>query len=225
MHETHKEGAAAPEQKSLKAAPRHLRNRRITAAGVITLTAVLSLLRYVGVFGGNIHAVVAGQVYRSAQLSGSDLQNLLDTRAIRTVVNLRGPRQGDPAYHEEVSICRNKGIRHTDIRLSAVRLPPPAELKRLLAEFSEAPRPLLVHCAGGSDRSGLASVIFLVTQVHIPLDEALAKELTWRYGHLSFGRAHAMDDFFNLYRRSAADLDLASWIKVRYPQLYAQQSI
>src|SRR6516164_6055782 len=51
--------------------------------------------------GNNIHAVIRGRVYRSAQLSGAALQDLIETHQIRTVVNLRGYCAPFPWYVEE----------------------------------------------------------------------------------------------------------------------------
>jgi protein tyrosine/serine phosphatase len=45
-------------------------------------------------FGENFHAVVPGELYRSAQLSGSRLERHIQAEGIRTVINLRGPNPG-----------------------------------------------------------------------------------------------------------------------------------
>src|SRR5690349_5614435 len=77
------------------------RRRRIALAVGVFFLVVFLLLCYVGVFGGNVRTVVPGQVYRSGQLTGNGIQplsaqwvghsldNVLRSRHIRTVVNLR----------------------------------------------------------------------------------------------------------------------------------------
>src|SRR5262249_45918260 len=41
-------------------------------------------------FGGNLHAVVPGRVYRSGQMSSDKLAQVVRAYDIRTVINLRG---------------------------------------------------------------------------------------------------------------------------------------
>jgi hypothetical protein len=111
-----------------------------------------------------------------------------------------------------------------DVGLSATHLPPPSQLDLLLAAFDRARYPLLFHCQAGADRSGLVGTIYLNVYRHVPLDRAEASQLTWRYGHIRWGRAHPMDDFFRLYRATGGGLSLRDWIATRYPALYREDS-
>ncbi len=181
-------------------------------------------LEYVGVLGGNIRVVDPGGVYRSAQLSGPRLTDLIQSRGIQSVVNLRGPSDADAALRAERAVCAQPSVKHSDVRLSAYRLPPPAELRRLLQAFDSLPRPMLVHCLGGADRSGLACTLYLSIYRGVPLDEAESEQLTWRYGHIPGGKAHPMDDFFTLYRTTANGQSLPKWIIDSYPKLYSTKT-
>jgi hypothetical protein len=202
----------------------NIRLKRTIVAVLSVLALLLGALRYVGVFGGNVREVVRGELYRSAQLTGPDLDRVLHDHHIRSVVNLRGALTSDRAYRAAVAMCRDEHVRHADVSLSAQRLPPPPELAKLIADFDTLPRPILVHCAGGADRSGLAATLYLTLVRHVPLDEAIAAQLTWRYGHLSFGSAHPMDDFFSMYRRDSHGMPLREWIVRRYPTKYAERT-
>lgn len=185
--------------------------------GVVLL--LLALMSYMGVFNGNVRTVEPGRFYRSGQLRGRQLSNVLESNHIKSVINLRGYSGNDIDLNEERSLCRAKGIKHVDIKMSARQLPEPNELNKLIVAFDKLPRPILVHCAGGSDRSGLASALYMNIYEHTPLNKAQSNQLTWRYGHLSFGKAHAMDDFFSLYRKTADGLSIREWIQIRYPNL------
>ncbi|MCS6777641.1 MAG: tyrosine-protein phosphatase [Chloroherpetonaceae bacterium] len=215
---------------SASRAPVSRRVRRVLVVGLLPVVLLLLFLQYIGVFGGNVRTVVPGRVYRSAQLTGTHLETLLDTRGIRTVINLRGASPDAMWYRSEQASCRARGITHIDVALSAVRLPPPEELRKLLHAFDTATYPVLFHCRGGADRSGLTGALYLHIYERVPLEQALTSQLTWRYGHLSgriggfaYGQAYAMDDFFALYRRYNAGLPLREWILTRYPAIYAQQ--
>jgi protein tyrosine/serine phosphatase len=79
---------------------------------------------------------------------------------------------------------------------------------------------MLIHCKGGADRSGLASVIYRVVIEKAPFDSALNDQLSWRYGHFPVGEVRSMDDFFNLYLNNGKGKDLERWIHEDYPSLY-----
>jgi len=227
---------ASPNQLLSAAPPARKRrwNRLALRALAALFLCLLLLLWYMGQFDGNVRAVVPGRVYRSAQLTGGSFQamtarwagnsldSVLGSDRIRTVINLRGGSKADDWYRAERAICARRGITYIDVPFSAVRMPPPAQLDRLLAAFDSAAYPILFHCRGGADRSGLAGVLYLHLYQNVPLDEAEARQLTWRYGHLSWGQARAMDRFFDLYRQTNRGLDLRQWIETAYPTLYAR---
>jgi hypothetical protein len=207
--------------------------RRIALAVVVFFLAVFLLLCYVGVFGGNVRTVVPGRVYRSGQLTGNGIQplsaewignsldNVLRSRHIRTVINLRGGSEQDDWYRAEEADSAKENAAHVDIPMSARFLPPPDRLRELLDTFDHAQYPILIHCSAGSDRTGLASAIYMNLYQHIPLDEAEAGQLTLRYGHVWFGSTHAMNAFFDLYHQTGGGLGLREWILTKYPALYA----
>lgn len=197
------------------------RRRRVLVALFALVACLLLFLWYIGVLGGNVRTVVPGRVYRSAQLTGGTLRDVLEKDRIRTVINLRGGTTRDAWYRSELAECESLGVRHVDIPMSAIHLPPPEELHRLLAAFDQMPYPILFHCQGGSDRSGLTGTIYLNIYRHVPLDQAETGQLTWRYGHFRWSRTGAMDKFFTMYRQTSGGLDLRAWIETRYPALYA----
>lgn len=201
------------------ASPRKNRLKRVGIGFLAFLACVLGLLGYAGVFGGNIRTVEEGRVYRSASITGKLLDNTLQSKGIRTVLNLRGG-MGDAKYRSEAESCKRLGVALIDAPFSAVRYPPPAALERVLKTFDSAEYPILFHCRGGSDRSGLVGTLYLHLYKNVPLDEAQASQLTWRYGHLSWGQARAMDDFLNLYRKTSDGLGVREWITKKYPALY-----
>jgi hypothetical protein len=72
--------------------------------------------------------------------------------------------------------------------------------------MSTLPKPMLIHCWGGADRTGLASALYLYGVKHQGSDQA-AEQLSWRYGHLPYlwwSKTRAMDNTFNRYVDSSA---------------------
>lgn len=211
------------------------KSRRAVKILVLVFAVLIALCWYIGVFGGNVRAIEAGKVYRSAQLTGSnytavtarlvgnDLNSVLAREHIRTLICLRAGSAKDDWYREEIADCNRYQVDHKDVPFSARSLPPPETLKSLLDVFDHAQYPVLLHCQGGADRSGLAGALYAHIYQHIPLDRAEQEELTWRYGHLPVDKTRAMDDFFSLYRRNNEGLDLRNWILQAYPKLYAER--
>jgi protein tyrosine phosphatase (PTP) superfamily phosphohydrolase (DUF442 family) len=148
---------------------------------------------------GNFHTVLPGRFYRSAQLSGPELETVVRKHGIRTVVNLRGLCNDQVWYLDECRVVQEAGASIEDIGFCAGRLPPVHELHYLLRVLDRSASPLLIHCRQGVDRTGLVAVIALLLYTDMDLDTAL-RQLSLRYGHITVGRTGNMDRFFDLYR-------------------------
>ncbi len=169
----------------------------------------------------NEDVVEAGQLYRSAQLTIPELREDIAKNGILTVINLRGENHAALWYQQELATCRELGVRHIDIHLSGKHLPPPLEIDKLLDALQTAPRPILVHCLTGSDRTGLASCIFLIDQEHVPWKQA-EDALSMKFGHIALHPYFRMDEFVQLYGQSS-DPSIDHWTRNVYPSVYAKE--
>lgn len=113
------------------------------------------------VFESNLHAVVAGQIYRSAQPSEADIDRWVRELGLRSVVNLRGAKGKEDRrwLADERSASSRNGIEHVSLRMSSDDIPPAQTLRELVRILDTAPRPLLLHCRAGAERSSLASAV------------------------------------------------------------------
>lgn len=158
--------------------------------------------------GSNKHTVIPGKVYRTAQLSQQKLGQAIAENHIRTVINLRGLGPDQSWYLEESRATHAAGISQEDITLSAKRFPPQSEIVRLIEVLDRSEYPVLIHCAQGADRTGLASVIVLL--LYTNTDLATARRQLWPlYGHFPVGHTQVMDQFFDYYE---------SWLAARGEQ-------
>jgi protein tyrosine/serine phosphatase len=68
---------------------------------------------------------------------------------------------------------------------------------KLVAILKHAERPILIHCNGGADRSGLVSALYLAA-IAQQGEKAAESQISIRYGHISlpFAPAYAMDVTF-----------------------------
>lgn len=114
------------------------------------------------VLHNNIHAVLPGSVYRSAQLSPEKLAQVIQEDHLNSVINLRGENPAAPWYQAELAVAKQQHVALYNVRMAAFLMPTPAVFKQLVEVLLHAPRPLLIHCAGGSDRTGLASSVVLL---------------------------------------------------------------
>ncbi|MBN9218358.1 MAG: tyrosine-protein phosphatase [Mesorhizobium sp.] len=160
------------------------------AAGMALWAGYLQLTR-------NNHEVEPGVLYRSAQLAPEQLDSVIQGRRIRTVINLRGAFPGKLWYEAEVAAVRDAGAQFISLTMSANHQPDAVLLASLEQALRTAPRPILIHCNYGADRTGLASALFELLEEGKPAAEAHA-QLSFRYGHFPWltSRTGAMDQTF-----------------------------
>ncbi|MFS8115963.1 dual specificity protein phosphatase family protein [Rhizobium jaguaris] len=145
----------------------------------------------------NFHPVIAGELYRSSQPSAATIAELQKKYGIKTIINLRGDNSGRSWYDNEVAQAKELNINHIDFKMSANHELPQARAAQLVEIMRDAPKPLLIHCQAGADRTGLASALYLAAIAKT--GEATAEgQMSIMYGHLplSFTGAYAMDRTF-----------------------------
>lgn len=109
-----------------------------------------------------IDSVIPNQIYRSAQLPISILQYYVKAKHIKTVINMRGPHPQSKWYQQEVNTMKKLGIKHYDIAMNAYKVPSKERMRKLIYLLIMAPKPILVHCLGGADRSGFACALAII---------------------------------------------------------------
>ena len=110
-------------------------------------------------------------------------------------MNLRGRNPEEYWYRKEIKFSAEHNINHYDISLSSSHEPAEEDIRELTEIFNNAPRPVLIHCLAGADRSGLAAAMWKVIVDREPKSEA-EKQLSVFFGHLPIGTTSAMDRFF-----------------------------
>ncbi len=145
---------------------------------------------------GNFHAVIPGELYRSAQLSPEQLETYVRDNGIRTIVNLRGENRKSGWYNEEVRTAQRLGIEHVDFKMSARKILTPERADQLVDILRSAQKPILIHCQAGADRSGLVAVIYSQELAGIDPKQA-ARQFSIAYGHIGIpylSKTYAMDE-------------------------------
>ena len=148
---------------------------------------------------GNFHTITDGEAYRSAQLDRDKLEYYIRRYNIKSVLNLRGQNPDSDWYREELIVSAANRIKHYDIALSSTKEPTENDVKQLMEIFREAPRPILIHCQAGADRSGLVAAMWKVIVDQESKPEA-EEQLSIFYGHVPLGGRYAMDKFFRKWQ-------------------------
>lgn len=166
---------------------------------VLLLSFVLLVSGYAGyqLATGNVHRLPDGRVYRSGRLNGRQIQHLARAHGVKSILNLCGPGRGSD-YRAETNECRLLGLEHVSVKLSARREWSEEQMDKVVQTLRDLPKPVLVHCTGGADRTGLACALYRMDIVGEPPVVAL-HELNLFYGHVPLFRwrySIAMDRSF-----------------------------
>lgn len=171
---------------------RFLKILSVIAAPFVLVGLFLGFLQ----ISGNFHEVAKGELYRSAQPSANAISSYARDYGIRTIINLRGKSSKATWYKTEVAAAGELGIRHVDFRMSAQRQLSEVETTQLIEILRDSPKPILIHCQAGADRSGLVAAIYLHAIKGVDVETA-EKQISIRYGHIGIpylSSAFAMDE-------------------------------
>lgn len=162
--------------------------------------------------------VLPGELYRSPQLRPRRFDPAVQEFGFRSVVSVRGGNPTRPWYARQQIICLERDAVFHSVRLRATTLPSPVQLNLLTRIFDSTPRPMLIHCRGGADRTGLAAAIFLHLHSGLTLGEARTETLNWRYRHVP-SLAPGVAQFFDLFKRSEQTC-LRTWLENDYLEIF-----
>ena len=138
--------------------------------------------------------IVNQDLFRSGQLRAAEWTEAYEEHPFRSIINLRGPNSGSPWYDVEVKFAAAHGLQHFDYPLSARTVPSVKQMEQLVSLMSSAAKPVLIHCDGGADRSGLASGLYVYALDGAPAARATNQLSLW-YGHFPWlaSKTGAMD--------------------------------
>lgn len=143
----------------------------------------------------NYHRVNA-DIRRSGQPDAHEMAFLFTVEGIRSVLNLRD-------HHDDEDEIGRLDIRRFDIPLSAGSITED-DLVRILLTVKRAPKPVLIHCLHGSDRTGAAVAACRIVLEGWSVEQAVSELMEPEYGH------HR-----TLYKNIPELLRKADWDRIR----------
>ncbi|MET0747427.1 MAG: dual specificity protein phosphatase family protein [Rhizobium sp.] len=164
---------------------------------VLPVAAVIGCFYAYMVATTNFHPVIAGELYRSSQPSAATIAVLQKQYGIRTIINLRGNNSGHGWYDAEIAQAKQLDITHIDFRMSSRRELTQDQAAQLVKLMRDAPKPLLIHCQAGADRTGLATALYLAA-IGKTSEQVAENQMSIYYGHigLPMSAAYPMDATF-----------------------------
>jgi protein tyrosine/serine phosphatase len=174
-------------------------------------------MRRLGDIPYNFHWVVPGDAARAAQAWAGGVGRFMRKRGIRAIINLRGRNDDLSWWQNETRIAGENGIAHFDAMLDSRKLPTRAMLARLIEAFDAAPRPFMLKCSGGQDRTSLAAAVYLIHRGGWPaMPEAKAQFARLPYLHLPKTNQRWLAAFMDFAAEESGGAPIGQWIAEHY---------
>ena len=165
----------------------------------------------------NFHWVVPGEAARAMQDWAGGLGAFLRRRGVRAIINLRGRNQDLSWWKKETAIAKASGIAHFDAMLDSRKLPTREMLERLIESFDAAPRPFMLKCSGGQDRTSFAAALYLIHRDGwSAMQSARAQFARFPYLHFPKRQQRWLKAFLDFAQQDSHGLPLKDWISQRY---------
>ena len=162
---------------------------------VIALLWVFYFLIY-----ANFHKVDE-KVYRSAQLFSFNMPYYMEKYKIKSILNVRGASLNAKWYKDEIAFAKEHNISHYNYGIGDRSEISVEKMDEMVEIMRTAPKPLLIHCKAGADRTSLASALYLHA---IKKDKNAEDAISIIYGHFPWlgSKTYHMDNGFEAYKKA-----------------------
>jgi protein tyrosine/serine phosphatase len=124
--------------------------------------------------------VESGVLYRSSQPDGRQLENVIDTYGIKTLLIVRDGSSN--LAEDEIGRAKARGLRVVQIPVKS-REPVPDEQVRGFFDVVDSPanRPILVHCSAGRHRTGYLCALYRIERMNWTVEQATNEMLSFGF--------------------------------------------
>ena len=155
------------------------RNRWLLLTLLVLIGLLAARITWDYGFRKNFGTVVPGRIYRSGQPTKDQLEAWIQEYGFKSILSLKF---GVPPYEKE--LAERNGIKVYHIPFSATKGLRTGQWEAIRALLTdESKLPILVHCQGGGDRSGIVTALYRTEVQGWPLEKAL-REMNRHY-HVS----------------------------------------
>jgi protein tyrosine/serine phosphatase len=165
----------------------------------------------------NFHWVVPGEAARAMQAWAGGLKTFLRRRGIKSIINLRGRNDDLSWWRKETAAAASIGVAHLDAMLDSRKLPTRVMLVTLIESFDAAPKPFLLKCSGGQDRTSFAAALYLIHRDGwSAMEKAIAQFARFPYLHFPKSQQRWLKHFPDFARADSGGAPLAQWARDSY---------
>jgi len=130
----------------------------------------------------NFHIVDNG-IWRSAQPSIESIA-VMKKHGLKTIINLRGSEEN---HLWERRICDSLGIQYFHYPMDGREVPDTARLNKILKVIeNQQNQPIMFHCLGGKDRTGIVTAIYRLKNSDVEFEEVHKEMLMYGYNEKEF---------------------------------------
>lgn len=162
--------------------PNFFRNAVLLVGGIGLTVWIVTGSVLPNLYPKNFGVVVAGQLYRSGELTPAATRKVVNEHGIRTILDLGAHTLGTPEQAREEAVATALGVRYVRMPLFGDATGDPNQYVRALRLMTDPEaQPLLVHCAAGSERTGCAIALYRSIIEAQPNPIALAETEDFRH--------------------------------------------
>lgn len=180
----------------------NLQVRKSVVLLVLTLELFTSFYLYKFIHLKNFRTVIPNEIYRSGQPTAKDIEAWRDSYHIKSILNLRG-HVDFGTMGKAFDYSKSIGLEAKVVKLFSNELPTIDELDKIIDFIINSPKPLLIHCMRGVDRTGLISAVALILN-NYSLERA-SDELSWKKGFLPYREQDKFRIVINNYEQWLID--------------------
>ena len=130
----------------------------------------------------NFHIVDDG-IWRSAQPCVESI-SVMQKHGLKTIINLRGSEEN---HLWESRICDSLGIQYFHMPMDGREVPDTADLNNILRIIeNQQNQPVMYHCLGGKDRTGIVTAIYRLKNSDVSFEEVHKEMLMYGYNEEEF---------------------------------------
>jgi protein tyrosine/serine phosphatase len=188
------------------------RTMLIIGLGLLVVCGVAALRFFVF---HNFGTVVEGQVYRSNQPTGDDIRRWQTQYGLKSVLNLRGDEKRNARVQSEMAAAKEVGVQYLSVQLGSTSEMTHEDMSRTIEALETAPRPLLIHCRLGADRTGVVSMMAAMAFGGASYQQA-RRQVTPFYFHFDYAPKHVgslLGEYETWCRQTGRDTD--GWTQFR----------
>jgi tyrosine-protein phosphatase SIW14 len=134
----------------------------------------------------NFHRVIKSEIYRSGQVQKDEYQ-LLKEFGIKTVISLNDYGVAGFTAEDEQEWAHSAGINFIHREMHPWNKPSLKQIQDVLELLTTVEKPVLIHCQGGSDRTGVSIGAYRMVYENWSYDSTYAEMLYYGFNRVEYG--------------------------------------